>query len=75
MRARELDRVHDVLAALAAGDERGMPIDRPIPHTPRLVIPGILGKKQPAPEGRPKLLNFCARQHDRSPLTGDRRHL
>ena len=75
MRVRELDRVHDVLAALAAGDERGMPIDRAIPHTPRLIISGILGKKQLAPEGRPKLLHFCPSQHDRLSFTGDRRHL
>jgi hypothetical protein len=75
MRVRELDRVHDVLVTLAAGDERGMPIDRTIPYTPRLVISGILGKKQLAPESRPKLLHFWPSQHDRPPFPGDRRHL
>src|SRR6478672_6986825 len=69
MRARELHRMRDVLAALAAGDERGMPIDRAVPHTPRLVISGILGKKQLALEGRPQLLYFRPRQHDGLSLT------
>src|SRR5215475_3281079 len=74
MRACELHGVHDVLAALAVGNERGMPIDRAIPYAPRPVVSGISGQKELSLEGRAKLLHLCRCERDRLPITRDGRH-
>jgi hypothetical protein len=46
----EADRLDHVVGAGAAGDQRRPPVDRPVPDTPRLLVPLLAGPEQRAPE-------------------------
>ena len=53
--AGEADGVDDVRHAGAAGDQRRVPVDRPVPHPPVLFVAGIARTDQLAAEGRAQL--------------------
>src|SRR4051812_10706526 len=75
MRAREVDRLDDVVAARAARDHRRVTIEHAVPDLARLFVPLVSRQQQLAAQAGAKRLEVRTRDRDRLAVEADGRQL